>query len=353
MNNLSFRPIQQCKKDNESLDYEKITKTRDNTNIYEKKRKETELLNNSKNGNESFNKYNKTDFLEEIMKLHNNIYFNPYEILDIDKNYTPEILKKKYREKALIYHPDKPTGDIESFKNITQSYLYLLKKYKENIPDKQIYELKSDFENYIVDEKNTNNILLKNKKFDLKNFNKIFSEYNEDNIDDGYENFMKTGTIKKEKETYIFSDDFNINIFNKIFNEKIEKKSSSEIQIYKEPETIFQSNNGYTELGQDKINDYSSILGFNKKINYTDCKIAYSEPEKLEEEIITENFNTLEDLKNFREEIDYNMDDRTSNEYNNYLNLKKINEERRIKRLEEEDINILRKYKNINKVLLH
>ena len=35
------------------------------------------------------------------------------KILDIDNVYTPEILKQKYKEKALIYHPDKETGNIK------------------------------------------------------------------------------------------------------------------------------------------------------------------------------------------------------------------------------------------------
>jgi curved DNA-binding protein CbpA len=340
MNNLSFRPIQQCKKDNESLNYEKITNTRDNINIYKK------------NDINTKDKYNKTDFLEEFTKLHNDIYFNPYEILNIDKNYTLDILKQNYRKNALIYHPDKETGDIEIFRNITQSYLYLLKKYKENIPDKQIYDLKNDFDNYVTNENNNNNILLKHDKFDINKFNKVFSENNINDIDDGYNDFMKTGSIKEKTKTYIFSDDFNINIFNKIFNEKIKKKPTSEIQLYKEPETMFQSNTGYTELGEDTITDYSSILGFNKKINYTDCKIAYSEPEQLEE-TKEELFNSLEDLKDYRENINYDMDSETNKKYINYLNFKNKDEENRLKRIQENDLNILRKYNNINKTLLH
>ena len=30
--------------------------------------------------------------------MHNDIYFNPYKILEIDKEYTPESLKEKYKE---------------------------------------------------------------------------------------------------------------------------------------------------------------------------------------------------------------------------------------------------------------
>ena len=342
--NLSFRPIQQCKKDNTSIKYEDINKERKNVDLYKN--------NTVKKNEESNNKYNKEDFIEEFNKLHNDEYFNPYKILDIDYVYNPEILKAKYKEKAMIYHPDKETGNVRIFQDITKSYIYLLKKYKENIPDKQIKELKEDFEKHINEEKGKHNILLNDKNFNINKFNKIFSENNVKTEDDGYENFMKNGIDKEEsKKSYIFSDDFNINIFNKLFNEKIKKKKKTELQLYKEPETIFQSNSNYIELGEDKITDYSSATGFNKKMHYTDCKIAYSEPEILETEE-QNNYKTLEELKDFRKDISYKMDDATEAEYNEYIKLQKQKEEERQYRTKCEDLNILKKYNSINKILL-
>ena len=318
--NLSFRPIQQCKKDNTSIKYEDISKDRKNIDLH---KKSNTIKNNETNNSNNNNKYNKEDFIEEFNKLHNDEYFNPYEILNIDYVYNPETLKAKYKEKAMIYHPDKSTGNVRIFQDITKSYLYLLKKYKENIPDKTIKELKDDFEKHINEEKGRKNILLNDKNFNINKFNEIFSENNIKIEDDGYDNFMKNGVVDKEeqKESYIFSDEFNINIFNKLFNEKIKKKKKTEIQLYKEPETIFQSNSNYIELGEEKVTDYSSAVGFNKNIHYTDCKVAYSEPEMLEEEE-QNNYKTLEELKDFRKDISYKMDEETESEYNEYLNYK-------------------------------
>merc|ERR1711998_49989 len=107
--NLSFRPIQQCKKDNNSIKYEDINKERENIDLH--KNTKIKESNNTKDININ-NKYNKEDFIEEFNKLHNDEYFNPYEILNIDNVYTPETLKKKYKEKAMIYHPDKSTGNV-------------------------------------------------------------------------------------------------------------------------------------------------------------------------------------------------------------------------------------------------
>lgn len=350
-NNISFRPLQQCKKDKSSLKYENVIKERNNINIYKNEKK-----NEEKNEEKSLKKniktksYNKTEFLDEFNKLHDDIYFNPYKILDIEKDYTPEILKKQYRKLALKYHPDKETGNINKFKDITQSYLYLLKKYKENIPDKQIYELKNEFDNYIINENKSQNILLNNEKFNIDNFNKIYDEYNINDNDDGYGDFMKSGKKEEkiETENYIFSNDFNINIFNKLFNEKIEKKTT-DIQIYKEPDTIIQTSNNFIELGQNKILDYSAPIG--NKLNYTDCKKAYSEPEYIDDSNIT-NFNNLEDLKSHRKNIKYDMDELEKIKYNNYLKLKEENENNRLQYIENEDINIFKKYKEINKVLI-
>jgi len=347
--NLSFRPIQQCKKDNTSIKYEDINKARKNVDLH----KSSNITNTENNSNSnSDNKYNKEDFIEEFNKLHNDKYFNPYEILGIDIEYNPDILKIKYKEKALIYHPDKETGNVRIFQDITKSYLYLLKKYKENIPDKQIIDLKNDFEQHINEEKGRQNILLNDKNFNVNKFNEIFAENNIKIEDDGYDNFMKHGVEKEEtKETYIFSDEFNINIFNKLFNEKIKKKKKTEIQLYKEPETLFQSNSNYIELGEDKVTDYSSAVGFNKNMHYTDCKVAYSEPEMLETEE-QNNYKTIEELKDFRKDINYKMDESTESEYNEYIKLQKQKEEERTYRTKSEDLNILKKYNSINKILL-
>lgn len=48
-------------------------------------------------------------------------HFDPYEILGIDRDATPEDIKTAYRKKALIHHPDKG-GDEEQFKKLHLAY---------------------------------------------------------------------------------------------------------------------------------------------------------------------------------------------------------------------------------------
>ncbi len=48
-----------------------------------------------------------------------------YQILGISKNATKDEIKKAFREKAHLYHPDKPEGDEKKFKEINEAYQVL------------------------------------------------------------------------------------------------------------------------------------------------------------------------------------------------------------------------------------
>jgi len=53
-----------------------------------------------------------------------------YEILGVSKNASEEEIKKKYRELAHKYHPDRPGGDEKKFKEINEAYSVLSNKEK-------------------------------------------------------------------------------------------------------------------------------------------------------------------------------------------------------------------------------
>jgi len=44
-----------------------------------------------------------------------------YKVLNINKNASSDEIKKAYRKLSLQFHPDKPTGDSEKFKNINEA----------------------------------------------------------------------------------------------------------------------------------------------------------------------------------------------------------------------------------------
>lgn len=56
---------------------------------------------------------------------HEVVNWDPFEILGIRENATPEEVKKAYRQLSLIYHPDKYEGDSNKFVQITKAYAAL------------------------------------------------------------------------------------------------------------------------------------------------------------------------------------------------------------------------------------
>ena len=59
-----------------------------------------------------------------------------YEVLGVDKNATPEQIKKAYRKKAIQYHPDKNPGDKEAeekFKEAAEAYDVLSDEKKRQL----------------------------------------------------------------------------------------------------------------------------------------------------------------------------------------------------------------------------
>lgn len=58
-----------------------------------------------------------------------------YKVLKIDKNASSDEIKKAYRKLSLQFHPDKPTGDSEKFKNINEAYQTLSDPEKKQIYD--------------------------------------------------------------------------------------------------------------------------------------------------------------------------------------------------------------------------
>jgi|APSaa5957512622_1039677.scaffolds.fasta_scaffold84931_2 curved DNA-binding protein CbpA len=48
-----------------------------------------------------------------------------YEILGIEESLSPGEIKKAYRNLAVKYHPDKPDGDEDKFKEVNESYEFL------------------------------------------------------------------------------------------------------------------------------------------------------------------------------------------------------------------------------------
>lgn len=65
-----------------------------------------------------------------------------YKLLGIEKNSSQDTIKKAFRRLSLKFHPDKPTGDAEKFKEINEAYQTLSDENK-----KRIYDMKNNGKN--------------------------------------------------------------------------------------------------------------------------------------------------------------------------------------------------------------
>lgn len=58
-----------------------------------------------------------------------------YDLLGISPSANEQEIKKGYRKAALKYHPDKPTGDTEKFKEISEAFEILSDPQKREVYD--------------------------------------------------------------------------------------------------------------------------------------------------------------------------------------------------------------------------
>lgn len=62
-------------------------------------------------------------------------YKDYYQVLGVDRSASEAEIKKAYRKLAAKYHPDKPTGNEEKFKEISEAYEVLSDKEKRQMYD--------------------------------------------------------------------------------------------------------------------------------------------------------------------------------------------------------------------------
>lgn len=76
---------------------------------------------------------------------------NLYEILDVPKDATEADIKKAYRKKAQISHPDKEGGDEELFKAVQKAYEILSDGNKRKHYDETGEESKDNLNNEVIE----------------------------------------------------------------------------------------------------------------------------------------------------------------------------------------------------------
>ena len=133
-------------------------------------------------------------------------------------------------------------------------------------------------------------------------------------FDRGYENFIQETEVKTTKINY-------------------------ELQKYTEPEPQYLSKLNFTELGVNRIKDYSGRNDDRKDLQFMDYKTAHTTGKLIDENQVTirESYKNIETLKAKRENENFSMNDEEKNLYETIQRRKERKEQKRISSLKQQE----------------
>lgn len=295
---------------------------------------------------------------------------DPLKVLNLPKTYTAEMLKESYKRLALKAHPDKG-GSEYLFKLLTECYRYLANELKKRVNDKQYEELKRDFLKEMerhktqsqvststrsqdeASKKTIQQMFYKGSRFDQDKFNKFFMDNKlaDERLEQGYKNWMTENEVKEAPQ---YRGSFNMNGFNQHFD-KHAKGDANHKQLvkYQEPEAMVTCKRlGFTELGQDKIDDYSGENKSLKNLNFMDYRVAHTTSRIVDpRQASRQDFKNIQELERSRENISYQM---SEEEYALYMRKKRLQEKEEEKRQQVQmayDQKVQQHYMKINGLL--
>jgi len=275
---------------------------------------------------------------------------DPYEVLEVRKNFTWNELKDAYKYTAFLTHPDKNGGNEIIFNFVTECFKKLAYEYKAKQQDKTFLDLKKQVDEYYSKEQE--NYKDKPPPIDEnfhERFNRTFNMCKMDNedVDFGYGDIMDKSNQKREDistDNLFKNQKFNNESFNNIFKKHV-SVPKNEIIKYKEPEPmVLAKKMNYTEIGGKRPDDYSSSVekeGKNSLI-YTDYKKAYSNTRLVDEaNIKKKEFSTVDEYQTYR---DAKMKKGLSDKERRRMEQQKLKEEQeeqeRLERIKLENIRI-------------
>ena len=238
---------------------------------------------------------------------------NPYEVLNVPKNFTWIELKEAYRKLAINTHPDKQGGNKDLFNIITHCFRKLADELKKREDDRSHQDLKqqsNDFFHKMTNEvrPHPSEVLAPNEKFTNTKFNKNFEKcklYDEE-IEFGYGSKMEESTKKREEiniEKLIKKNKIDNESFNEIFNKNV--PVNKELIKYREPEPLILAKSlQYTELGGKRPDDYSSSIEKTNTLAYTDYMRAHDGTRLVDPRLMknVKEFKSVDEYEAYRDD---------------------------------------------------
>jgi curved DNA-binding protein CbpA len=285
---------------------------------------------------------------KSLTEKHCNIMVDPYSILGVSKKFTLQELRDKYKALAIQVHPDKG-GTKELFLLVTKCYKALLQEHERRASQKEFHELKTAFTKTQSQPRAPSS---NTDKFDLDKFNKVFSDNRLSNAyDNGYKEWMSDEPVKDIPKTKISMDKF---------NQEFEKssridKTNKYIVKYREPEPLVASKKiGFTELGEEHVDDFSGENTTNKALNYMDYRVAHTTSKIVDPRLIKKlkTYKNVDELEKHRSGISYTMQEDTAEEVRAREHAEKAREMRRIQALRKQETEAEEQYERVNRLLL-
>lgn len=278
---------------------------------------------------------------------------DPYKILGVPKNFTPDQLKAAYKKMALIMHPDKQGGNDYMFKMLTSCYKLLVKDYNKRIADRQFNELKKDAQTSAS--KHINYAPPDEKSFNIEKFNNVFEQNKIEDVvrDTGYNDWLKNDDVNQQQQK--FKGKFTNTAFNKQFENSSQQQQSKHLVKYKEPEPMFAGKKiQYTELGVENIDDFSADNLSRKNLNYMDLKLSHTTSRIVDPKTVSErkSYKTVGDVEADRANVTYNMSEMDLREYQLQKRKDEQKEKQRQYNVQQYDQKTLQHFERVNRLML-
>jgi DNA mismatch repair ATPase MutL len=270
---------------------------------------------------------------------------DPYKVLNLDRDFTLDQLKKNYKRLALQLHPDKnvvkPEDAGRVFQLLTNCYKTLLREHEARQSDKPFFELRN-----AARTSEASPVLPPaphDGKFDVDRFNKVFSENAiEDAYSKGYSTWIEKSAVNPMKAA------------------AKEQRQEHAIIKHQHPQPFavaVKSKMEFYELGVDAINDFSAdrdgVVGksgvtfMDYKRSWTTTKIV--DPDKVKPK---KEYKNIQELEAERANISYTLSAREAARQEKIEALKQKREHERVEALRQHDALIAQQFERVNRLML-
>jgi curved DNA-binding protein CbpA len=271
---------------------------------------------------------------------------NPYKLFGLTKDFTIDELKVKFKQLAMVSHPDKG-GSEQLFLLITQCFKKLMEDHNRRVSDRSHHELKATYD---TDRRQQQQPPppVNGRKFDIEKFNKVFGDNRmKTHEDHGYGDWIQSDDGVTASPQKIIPKES----FNRVFEETVKPKN---VVVYTEPEPLLLSKKiQYTELGVDRVNDFSGDNTTQRKLNFMDYKIAHTTTRIVDPtQVSRKEYRNIGELKVDRENVQYNMSDKDMADYVKKKQEAELAEKRRQKIQMQQDVLAFNQFDKMQRMML-